>query len=49
MNLEEGTALSLFRHLVARKEIIVDMFSTKISSNLSTQAIQKIVRNDDES
>jgi hypothetical protein len=48
MNLEAGTALSLFRHLVARKEIIVDMFNTKISSNLSTQAIQKIVRNDDE-
>lgn len=48
MNLETGTALSLFRHLVARKKIIVDLFNTKISSNLSTQAIQKIVRDDDE-
>lgn len=32
MNLEAGTALYLFKHLVARKEIIVDLFSSKISS-----------------
>ncbi len=43
MNLETGTALSLFKHLVARKEIIVDMFNSKISSNLSTQSLQRIV------
>ncbi|MEC4987112.1 MAG: TnsA endonuclease C-terminal domain-containing protein [Oscillatoria sp. PMC 1068.18] len=46
MNLEAGTALSLFKHLVARKEIIVDMFNSKISSSLSTQSIQKIVWDD---
>ena len=46
MNLETGTALSLFKHLVARKEIIPDMFNSKISSNLSTQSIQKIVWDD---
>lgn len=46
MNLEAGTALSLFKHLVARKQIIVDMFNSKISSSLSTQSIQKIVWDD---
>ncbi|MEM1168768.1 MAG: TnsA endonuclease C-terminal domain-containing protein [Cyanobacteria bacterium P01_H01_bin.35] len=45
MNLEIGTALYLFKHLVARKEIIVDMFNSKISSNLSTKSIQKITWN----
>ncbi len=43
MNLETGTTLSLFKHLVARKEIILDIFNSKISSNLSTQCLQKIV------
>ncbi|MEA5498337.1 TnsA endonuclease C-terminal domain-containing protein [Limnoraphis robusta Tam1] len=42
MNLDPGIALYLFKHLVARKEIIVDMLNSKISSNLSTTAIQKI-------
>lgn len=46
MNLETGTALSLFKHLVARKKVIVDMFNSKISSHLSTQSIQKIVWDD---
>ncbi|ACK70748.1 TnsA endonuclease [Gloeothece citriformis PCC 7424] len=46
MNLETGTSLYLFKHLVARKEIIVDMLSSKISSNLSTQSLQKIVRDE---
>ncbi len=48
MNLEAGTALSLFKHLIARKEIMVDMFNSKISSNLSTQSLQKIVWDNNE-
>ena len=48
MNLETGTALSLFRHLLARKKVMVDMFKVKISSNLSTQAIQEVAPDDDE-
>ncbi len=40
MNLEDGTSLSIFKHLLARKEILCDMTSTKISTKLSTQLIQ---------
>lgn len=43
MNLEPGTALYLFKHLVARKEIIMDMLGTKISACPSTQEIKRIV------
>ena len=43
MNLEAGTGLYLFKHLVARKEIILDIFNSQISGNLSTESIQKIV------
>ena len=47
MNLEAGISLLLFRHLVARKEIVVNMFDSKISSNLATQSLQKIVLGDE--
>lgn len=43
MNLDDGTCLSLFKHLLARKEIIMDMRSRKVSGFLSTKDIQKIV------
>ncbi|MBS3026948.1 MAG: TnsA endonuclease C-terminal domain-containing protein [Dolichospermum sp. DET50] len=43
MNLESGTSLYIFKHLIARKEILMDMLGTKISSCPSTTVIQKIV------
>ena len=43
MNLEVGTSLSLFKHLVARKEIIVDMFQSKITDGLSANIIKAII------
>lgn len=43
MNLDDGTCLSLFKHLLAKKEIIMDMRSGKVSGFLSTKDIQKIV------
>nr|WP_281172841.1 TnsA endonuclease C-terminal domain-containing protein [Cylindrospermum stagnale] len=43
MNIEAGTSLMLFKHLLATKEILMDMESTKISSCPSSQAIQKII------
>ncbi|WP_313952675.1 TnsA endonuclease C-terminal domain-containing protein [Nostoc sp. FACHB-110] len=43
MNIESGTSLYLFRHLIARKEIIMDMLVTKISSCPSSKEIQKII------
>jgi TnsA endonuclease C terminal/TnsA endonuclease N terminal len=42
-NLEMGTSLSLFKHLVARKEVVMDMLNTKISSCPSAKEIQGIV------
>lgn len=43
MNLENGTSLYLFKHLIARKEIIMDMIENKIYAHSSTQAIKKII------
>lgn len=43
MNIENGTSLRLFKHLVARKEIVMDMLETKISSCPSTKAIKRII------
>ncbi|MEH2151426.1 TnsA endonuclease C-terminal domain-containing protein [Nostoc sp.] len=43
MNLESGTSLYLFRHLIAKKEIIMDMLATKISSCPSSREIKKII------
>lgn len=43
MNLEKGTSLYLFRHLVARKEVIIDMYGTKYCPDISTKDIQKIL------
>ena len=42
MNLESGTSLYLFRHLLARKEILMNM-ATKISACSSVKAIKRIV------
>lgn len=43
MNIESGTSLMLFKHLIATKEILMDMESIKISSCPSVQTIQKII------
>jgi hypothetical protein len=43
MNLENGTSLYLFKHLIARKEIMMDMINNKIYAHPSTQAIKKII------
>ncbi|MGF1987478.1 MAG: TnsA endonuclease C-terminal domain-containing protein [Nostoc sp. ZfuVER08] len=43
MNIEVGTSLYLFRHLIAQKEIIMNMLATKISNCLSSREIQKII------
>ncbi len=43
LNLYSGTSLYIFKHLVARKEILMDMDNTKIYLDPSTQAILKIV------
>lgn len=40
MNLEVGTSLFLFKHLIAQKEVILDFFNNKISGNLSTKLIK---------
>lgn len=42
-NLEGGSFLYIFKHLVARKEIIMDMLNTNISSCSSAKSIQKII------
>lgn len=39
MNIEPGTSLYLFKHLLARKEILMDMLTQKVSGCPSTQAI----------
>ena len=43
MGIKSGTSLSLFKHLVARKEIIVDMLGAKLSSSSSANIIQKVI------
>ncbi len=43
MNIEPGTSLYLFKHLIARKEIMMDMLTTKISSCPSASEVQKII------
>jgi hypothetical protein len=40
MSLEVGTSFSIFKHLVAQKEITLDMFNHKISGSLSTNLIK---------
>ena len=42
MNIESGTSLYLFKHLLARKEILMDMLDTKVSSCPSTKTIKRI-------
>ncbi|MDJ0742536.1 MAG: TnsA endonuclease N-terminal domain-containing protein [Xenococcaceae cyanobacterium MO_167.B27] len=43
MGISSGTSLSLFKHLVARKEIIVDMLGEKLSSSSSSNIIKKVI------
>ena len=43
MNIEPGTSLYLFRHLNAKKEIIIDMMSHKISGCSLIREIQRII------
>ncbi len=43
MGFEIGTSLSLFKHLVARREIIVDMFQSKIADRLAANIIKEII------
>ncbi len=42
MSLEIGTSLSLFKHLVARREIVIDMFQSKIADHVATKIIKEI-------
>ena len=43
MGITSGTSLSLFKHLVARKEIVVDMLGAKISSSSSANILKKVI------
>lgn len=43
INLESGMSLYVFRHLLAKKEIVMDMVETKISGCSSVKAIKRIV------
>ena len=43
MNIESGISLYLFRHLIARKEIIMDMLVNKISSCPYSREIKEII------
>ncbi|MDJ0691610.1 MAG: TnsA endonuclease N-terminal domain-containing protein [Xenococcaceae cyanobacterium MO_188.B32] len=42
IGIRSGTSLSLFKHLIARKEIIVDMLETKLSGSSHTTIIKKV-------
>ncbi|MEH2218725.1 MAG: TnsA endonuclease C-terminal domain-containing protein [Nostoc sp.] len=42
-DIERGTSLYLFKYLVAKKEVIMDMFETQIFKSPSTRLIKKIV------
>lgn len=46
MNIELGTALSIFKHLVAKKEILLDMES-ELCVVSSTDSIRKIIKKND--
>lgn len=43
MNINPGTSLYVFKHLIAKKEIIVDLLEIKLSACPSTQVIKKII------
>jgi hypothetical protein len=43
IGIKSGTSLLLFKHLIARKEIIVDMLETKLSSSSYTNIIKKVI------
>ncbi len=43
MDLEIGTSLSLFKHLVARKEIIIDMLQPKIADRRAIDIIKEVI------
>lgn len=42
-HLEGGSFLSIFKHLIARKEVVMDMLNTNISSCSSAKLIQRII------
>jgi len=42
-HLEGGSFLSIFKHLIARKEVVMDMLNTSISSGSSAKLIQRII------
>ncbi|WP_224311971.1 MULTISPECIES: TnsA endonuclease C-terminal domain-containing protein [Nostocaceae] len=43
MNINSGTSLYVFKHLIARKEILVDLVAIKLSACPSTKVIEKII------
>ena len=43
MDLEIGTSLSLFKHLVAKKEIIIDMFEPKIAEHRAVYIVKEVI------
>lgn len=42
-HLEGGSFLSILKHLIARKEVVMDMLNTNISSCSSAKSIQRII------
>lgn len=42
-NLEQGTSMKVFRHLVARKIIVLEMFEKKFTGRMTTEKIYKIL------
>lgn len=43
MNIKSGTSLYIFKHLIAAKQIIINMLETKISACPSSKVIEKII------
>ncbi|MDZ8238661.1 MAG: TnsA endonuclease C-terminal domain-containing protein [Nostoc sp. ChiQUE01a] len=43
MNINDGTSLYIFKHLIATKKIIIDMMETKISACRSSKLIKNII------
>ncbi|MEH2229753.1 MAG: TnsA endonuclease C-terminal domain-containing protein [Nostoc sp.] len=43
MNINSGTSLYIFKHLIAAKKIIINMLETKISACPSSKVIEKII------
>lgn len=43
LNLERGTSMTVFHHLVARKIVVLEMFEQKFSGSMTTQKIYQIL------